>query len=103
MGMNNCFIYRVHGYYKKYDSRKPENKIEATVFASDANKAQELVVDLFSKYPAELSYFTASHEPEPRSLEQLYKEIPELHGENPDQGYVFNKYYLLSKIACYFK
>lgn len=95
-------IYTVHGYYGKINSRKQQAKIEATVFAANAELAQSLVERLFDRYPANLDYFNVTSGTN-KTLGEIYQERPELQGISPDCGYIYNLFFHKDCIYKYFK
>lgn len=94
-------ICSVHGYYKKRSGRKMSNKIEALVFASSIEHAQELVGKMLSEFPVEIEYLNGAGLKRP--LEEIYKERPELRGITPERGYIYNEYIQRDSIRRYVK
>jgi hypothetical protein len=95
-------VYSVHGYYGKLNSRKTHQKIEALVFAKTANQAENIVRDLFDRYPADIEYITVAGG-QIENGESIYARHPELEGMNPDTGYLYNAFSHQSAIYKYFK
>ena len=94
-------IYSVHGYYSKINSRKQPSKIEALVFANSRDHAEELVVQLFDDYPANLEPFSVVGGLE-RDLKKIYDQRPELTGIDPNHGYIYDRMYHINCIHKYF-
>ena len=95
-------IYSVHGYYSKIGSRKHQAKIEAIVFASNEEKAVELVKGMFDGYPATFDYFSAMCGQE-TDINKIYAQRPELIGHSPDTEYIYNEIYHKNVIQRYYK
>ncbi len=94
-------ICSVHGYYKKQGGKKAPMKIEAIVFASDEDKAEDLVRQLFSGYPADIEYLNTISNTRDNE-ETISNQRPELRGISPDTGYIYNKLYHRKIISKYF-
>ena len=94
-------IYSVHFYYHKRNSRKAASKFEGIVFAKSQVHAEELVKKLISNYPIEAEEPFSIMGGSDKTLEEIYKERPELIGITPKQGYIYNEYVHRNSISRY--
>ena len=94
-------IYSVHFYYHKRSSRKAASKFEGIVFAKSQNHAEELVKKLISDYLIEAEEPFSIIGDSDKTLEEIYKERPELIGITPKQGYIYNEYVHRNSISRY--
>lgn len=85
-------IYSVHFYYHKIGSRKASSKFEGLVFAKDQDHAEELVKKMISDYPIEAEEPFSIIGGSNKTLEEIYKERPELNGISPEQGYIYDEF-----------
>lgn len=94
-------IYSVHFYYHKRNSRKAASKFEGIVFAKNQAHAEELVKKLISDYPIEAEEPFSIIGGLDKTLEEIYKERPELIGITPEQGYIYNEFMHRNTISRY--
>lgn len=95
-------IYSVHGYYGKMNSRKAKSKIEAIVFASSRDMAENLILALFEDYSADVDYLSVVGGIE-KDVTKIYEQRPELIGKDPNCGYIYNEMYHIQCIKKYFR
>lgn len=91
----------VHCTFGKRGSRKQISKVEAMVFASDQNRAEELVRQMFENYPVEFIWVTSSVQQ--RDLDIIHANCPELEGIDSADGYIFSAIKHSMAISKYFK
>ncbi len=96
-------IYSVHFYYYKRSSRKASSKFEGIVFAKSQDHAEELVKKLISNYPIEAEEPFSIMRGSDKTLEEIYKERPELIGITPEQGYIYNELMHRNSISRYIR
>lgn len=94
-------IYSVHFYYHKRGSRKAASKFECIVFAKNQDHAGELVKKLISGYPIEAEEPFSIIGGSDKTLEEIYKERPELIGITPERGYIYNEFVHRNSISRY--
>lgn len=94
-------ICSVHFYYHKRGSRKAATKFEGIVFAKNKDHAEELVKKLISDYPIEAEEPFSIIGGSDKTLEEIYKERPELIGITPEQGYIYNEFMHRNFISRY--
>lgn len=96
-------IYSVHFWYSKIGSRKAARKFEGIIFAKDRDHAEGLIiVKLIGGLPIKIDGMMSIVGAE-KSLQEIYKERPELSGRSPEVGYIYNELYERGKIREYLK
>ena len=95
-------IYSVHGYYSKIGSRKHKAKIEAVVFASNKDNAEQLVKSMFDGYPASFESFNVISGQE-KDINKIYAQRPELRGIDTETGYIYDEFSHANTIYRYYE
>lgn len=96
-------IYSVHFYYKKLLSNKSASKFEGIVFAKDKTHVEELIQKLISGFPVEVKDGIHIIGTESKTLDEIYKERPELTRISPEQGFIYNEFAHKNAIRRYLK
>jgi hypothetical protein len=96
-------IYSVHFYYRKLLSNKAACKFEGIVFAKNKTHAEELIRKLISGFQIEVNDGIHIIGNESKTLDEIYKERPELMRVSPEQGFIYNEFSHKNAIRRYLK
>ena len=96
-------IYSIHFYFHKRNSKKAASKFEGIVFAKDQDHAEELVKKLISNYPIVAEEPFSIIGGSDKTLEEIYKERPELNGITPEHGYIYNELLHRNSMSMYIR